>query len=87
MESFLDEFVNLTIFVFSLKKIIHFFYIIYHFKYLYLGFKSEKYFFKKNNKGIFVQIKQKWDGPVNFKTWIFNDPFNQITLFILHDVW
>ena len=68
MESFLDEFVNLTIFVFSLKKIIHFFYIIYYFKYLYLRFKNEKYFFFKNNKDIFVQIKQKCDGPIGFKT-------------------
>ena len=41
---------------------------------------KEKLFLYGKNEGIFIHMRSKKDKMLNFQNWVFNDPFNQITL-------
>ena len=42
-------------------------------------FQKKGLFLQEQSKDIFIKMRPKNDGGLNFKFWVFNDPFNQIT--------
>ena len=40
----------------------------------------KKLFLYKNNKDIFIKMRSKNYEGLDFQNWVFNNPFNQITL-------